>query len=285
MKSKFTKEEVEYIKENYPFWGPHLVAEKLGFSSREITVKANRLKVKRLNRSVYLPDNQYKVNYSQFLDIKAPEVAYFLGLLWADGYVSKRSNSISIDMKDEDISEIFESLNSLGEFSSYSRIRKGKTNIITTKCTSNIYIHTFLKENDYFIKSTASPTKILSKIPKTLHNYFWRGMSDGDGCFYFKKRKYKKYQSNSYMARYSLSGSFNQDWSDFEGLLKDLNIGSYKIKRTTASSGSSSIVRICSTENIIKLGSYLYNDLPLLGLKRKRLKFEEIKDSFKEIRG
>jgi hypothetical protein len=278
VKSKFTKEQVEYIKEYYPFWGPAIVADKLGLSNRDITSKANRLKLKRLNRDIYLPDNQYKVNYSQFLDIKTPEVAYFLGLLWADGHLNKHAKRISIGMKDEDISEIFESLGSLGEFGSNSKIQKGRTNVMTTKYTNNIYIHNFLKENDYFVKSKASPTKILSKIPKHLHNYFWRGMSDGDGCFYFKKIK-----SNSYVRQYFLCGSFEQDWTDFEALLNSLNLTYYKIDRRESANGKGSVVRTCSVENIIKLGNYLYADMPLLGLQRKRLKFEEIKASFEKV--
>jgi len=44
-----------------------------------------------------------------------------------------------------------------------------------------------LVDNDYKLKSYNSADKILSKIPNSLHHYFFRGLIDGDGCFYLNK--------------------------------------------------------------------------------------------------
>ena len=128
-----------------------------------------------------------RVSYENFSNIKTKEVSYVLGFLWADVYIRKPYTiSSTINMKDSlDIKRIFEKT---GDWCFYNcnkfdkRTNRHYTNFTIT--TSNRHIVDFLIENDYDKKSIVSPNKILSKIPDDYKSYFFRGISDGDGCFY-----------------------------------------------------------------------------------------------------
>jgi len=123
----------------------------------------------------------------------------------------------------------------------------------------------FLIENDYDKKSFISPFKILSKIPDNLHQHFYRGYSDGDGCFYINNHNYQ----------YIISGDFKQEWSLIETLFKKLNI-KYTIKYITNKKGNSSLIRITNKNDVDVFGNYIYSEYDNIGLKRKYIKFKEI---------
>jgi hypothetical protein len=113
----------------------------------------------------------------------------------------------------------------------------------------------------------------LSKIPNELKHYFFRGLIDGDGSFYFK----------DYTRQFALTSSYEQDWDYFERLCEYLGI-KYKIKRVinfnkkTKKENKSSVLRILGKE-IIKLGEYIYKGDDF-GLSRKINKYKKIKKSY-----
>ena len=54
-------------------------------------------------------------------------------------------------------------------------------------CNSSFYD---IFQNKYFInKSESAPLDILKIIPVDLKRYFYLGLIDGDGCFYFKNKR------------------------------------------------------------------------------------------------
>ena len=143
-----------------------------------------------------------------------------------------------------------------------------QTNVIT----NNKRILNFLIEHDFDKKSYMSADKILSKIPDELKHYFFRGLIDGDGCFY-----YYKPENGSTLRQFALASSYEQDWSYFEKLCKEKNI-KYNIKRTIGKNSSSSVIRITNKDGILKLGEYIYKDLheDNIGLIRKYEKYKLI---------
>ncbi len=138
---------------------------------------------------------------------------------------------------------------------------------------SNKEIYNFLIEHNYDKKSYISADKILSKIPDDLKHYFFRGLIDGDGSFYFK----------DYTRQFAITSSYDQDWTYFERLCENLGI-KYNIKRIinfnkkTKKENKSSVLRILGKE-IIKLGEYIYNGDDF-GLSRKINKYKQIKESY-----
>ena len=76
----------------------------------------------------------------------------------------------------------------------------------------NRFLYNFLKENDYHIKSGASASKILLKIPEHLQHYWWRGFIDGDGCFVRNER--------NRLNILQITSTFDQGWSFIKNIEK-----------------------------------------------------------------
>lgn len=120
-----------------------------------------------------------------FNNIDSKEKAYWLGFLYADGYVHSNSNEISITLKDRDHLEKFrkaiKSNNKIGEsidrrFSSLPKIyhfsirdKQLKSDLIKWGCVPN---------------KSLTLTKI-PNIPRDFVSHFIRGYFDGDGSLHW----------------------------------------------------------------------------------------------------
>ena len=113
-----------------------------------------------------------KIKTELFLEEFTPESSYILGLLWSDGYVSKKTNSISIECVREDIEYFYTIFSTTGDYNLYFRKRENRRELGLINCSS-FELSTFLKANDYSLKSINTPSKILSKIPIEFHSYFF----------------------------------------------------------------------------------------------------------------
>lgn len=219
----------------------------------------------------------YRVNPNQFIKVNSKSIAYLLGLIWADGYVlsDNKRQRISIEMVKEDLKKLKPIFLSIGKWSVNCRNRQNKKPQMCIH-TNNKILADFLIENDYTSKSNSPATKILNRIPKKFQSYWFRGLIDGDGCFYINKKRS--------MHQFNVSSSYNQDWCYMEDIFKKLKI-SYKIvKRKCLQRGKinkSSFVRITNKKDIVKFGNYIYNNYSKdkIGLLRKYKKFLSIKES------
>jgi len=208
-----------------------------------------------------------KINHTLFTKDFTPESVYILGLLWADGYINKNSNSITIECVKEDINFFYPVFKETGEYNLYYRHRKNRKEQGIINCSS-YELSNFLKDNDYLEKSMLSPYKILSKIPENLIHYFYLGWSDGDGCFYYNTKKT--------LIQFIISGSHEQDWSSLINICEKLKI-KYKIDRfITNKNNKYSRFLIHRNEDILKFGNFLYLGKKI-GLSRKFEKFCDIK--------
>ncbi len=206
------------------------------------------------------------------LEINSSKLAYLLGLIWGDGCIYQatykgKNKFVYLGLLTEDFKEIEKLFDSNWRIK--SRIRKNRTKSVTEALNHDVNFSSFLFKNDYAEKSFKSPSKILTHVPENLKHYFWRGYSDADGCFYISKDK-RKFQ-------YALAGSYEQDWQDFENLLKSLSI-KYTLKRTRLKSSKYSIVRFCKKSDFIKFGEYIYQG-DEIGLSRKLNKVIEAKSN------
>jgi hypothetical protein len=210
-----------------------------------------------------------KINYDLFIKNYTPESSYILGLLWADGHINKKSNSINIECVKEDIDIFYPIFQKTGNFNLYYRNRLNRKPQGIINCSS-LNLSQFLKINDYSNKSQLSPNKILSSIPKELKHYFFRGWVDGDGCFYYNKKLH--------LMEFIMSGTYNQDWSSLIILCEKLNIN-YKISQITTKKGHQhSRFLIKKKTDIVIFGNFIYKE-NTFGLKRKYDKFLPIKEN------
>lgn len=199
----------------------------------------------------------------------SPEFCYYLGYLWADGFIDRNpvGYGIYLEIQEEDGLSILDNLLSIMLFSIKKRQRPGRKPSLTFSINSKV-IKNFLFQNDYQNKSIASADKILSLIPESLKHYWFRGYFDGDGNFSVINQtvdnKFKRFEISCY-------GSYNQNWTFIEKQLNDLNI-QYKIIKRVRSSGLSSLVLIGKRRDVIKFGKFLYQGKDF-GLKRKKEKW------------
>jgi G:T-mismatch repair DNA endonuclease (very short patch repair protein) len=272
MKSIYTEEIKKFLIENYPTHGSIFCANKLGepFTAKNIQLYCFRHKIR-------FKKEYEGVNFdiNKFIDIKDSSVAYFLGLLWADGYISKNRMSAKMDVARSDGDLFFDMIKEIGHFCKNYKTspnRKEQVNI----ALHNTQITNYLCSLGYREKSRISPALVLQKIPDFLKHYFWLGYFDGDGCFYHK----------SHCCQASYCGSYDQDWSELEKFLKQIGC-SYNIQKTISKKGhKSSIVRMTSKFDIVKFGSVLYKNIKTdkIGLPRKYEKFLNIEKQSKKKR-
>ncbi len=278
----FSESDVEFLIKNYPENGAKFCAEILHRTEGSIRIKAFKLKlklnhgvlqkIKRENFSTKDP-SKYKVNPNQFLKINTKEVAYILGILWADGFIySKKYQAIRLEIKSEDMKCIDYIFKETGKWTITHRNRKNRQPQSTIQ-TSNKILVEFLLQKGYYPHSIESADKILFLIPDELKHYWFRGLIDGDGCFYINKK--------NNIHQLSISGSYDQDWAYIINVFNNLNI-KYSVNRRKQAQGTKinkfSYIRIANRKDIINFGNYIYKGYmgDKMGFLRKHKKFLEI---------
>ena len=263
-KYKWNEDEINFLTKEYPLTDRYHCSDVLGIPVEQIVYKIRVLNLKK----------EKSLNYTEFENITNSYTAYILGFMWADGHVTNDGRHFNIGGVKEDIDEIESLFFKLGNWgkSIQDRSKNGwKTAVYLIG--SNKEIYDFLIEHDYGKKSKISADKILSKIPNDLKHYFFRGLVDGDGSFYYK----------DYTRQFALTSSYEQDWFYFEKLCDELEI-KFKVRhvtninKKTNKKNKSSVIRILGKE-IIKLGEYIYQGDDF-GLSRKLIKYKKIKESY-----
>lgn len=276
MRTHWTKEQDDYLKNNYCNKKISILAEELDKTKPSVK---HRLKKLSLTLSIEEKRKRYasriqkfNINHEFFSKPEEENLftsGYLSGYLWTDGYISKKikrqENSIKLTIITEDAKDIENLFFQSGEWRFRTNApKKGKP--LTTISANSKDLHYFLEQNDFKIKSQTSPYKILKNKPIEYIRGFWRGCLDGDGCYHFNPKIRKK--------SITLSGTKNQDWTSYINFLKDLEIN-FKIKKSV----SGSFVAIYNAKGIMKLIDFIYPNetYDLIGLKRKFYKAKEIK--------
>jgi hypothetical protein len=280
---RWTTEEETFLKNNYSKHGINYCINNLNRSRKSIFSKCNLLQLKlnenlkfKINKESRKKSNNNKIDYLQFLNINKKEISYILGFIWADGFIYyeptkkyKTKYIIGVHINSNDIDTIYPIFKTTGDWKlyQYKRFDKRTQKYYETSyiqiCSENIV--KFLIDNDYDKKSLVNPYKILNKIPNELKNHFYRGFSDGDGCYYIKNR----------VCQYAISGTFDQNWNWIENLLNFLKI-KYNISYQKNKKSQSSKIRFTSIKDITSYSNYIYQNWNNIGLKRKHKKYLQI---------
>ena len=132
--------------------------------------------------------NRYTLNENFFNKIDSEEKAYFLGLLFADGFVGDvKRNDISLSASSIN-KDILEKFTTSIEFTGNIRRVKSKTgyhtenDIFTVNFSSKIMCDDLRKYGMTGLKIDRLNATINAAIPKNLIGHFYRGYVDGDGC-------------------------------------------------------------------------------------------------------
>ena len=125
---------------------------------------------------------RYNINEDYFENINTEGKAYFLGLMYSDGSVSK--NQFYIKLKDEDVIQQFKQ-----ELKTEAPIRR-----IEFPWSAYILEVSCQKLCNHLIKQGCVPNKTrviqVPKLREDLYRHFIRGFFDGDGCLQLQDKIY-----------------------------------------------------------------------------------------------
>ena len=201
-----------------------------------------------------------------------PQLLYFAGYFWADGNIERNRGYLGIVQKDS--VEVQKIINGHIDYATklYDHPSKLRQTVETIKIDliKNQWLGGLIKTK-FTNKSFDSPWFVFD-FPEELQHYFWRGYSDGDGCFY------KKYSYTG--GAWSLHGPYDKDWSAEEHLMKKLEIGNFRVNKLIKKLGRSSSLVARHSKEIRKIGDYMYQG-EQFGLTRKKDKFDLIMNEAK----
>lgn len=214
----------------------------------------------------------FRVPHESIMNPSTKEVAYFLGFLWADGFLVTTSGhrEVGIEIISSDAIHLLPILTSLGSWRIRERHRKRNgvsCKPITSFLTSNRFLVDYLISKGYQSKSSGSPDAILDTIPVDLRHYFWRGLFDGDGNLYVPDTASK--------IRLTFGGPFDQDWHALEILFASLGI-KWCISRRKLKQSRCSSIHVWRRHDLISFLDYIYQGEPM-GFPRKLFKCHEAK--------
>jgi hypothetical protein len=273
-----SKEFDDVIREFYSTKGSEFCALKIDKSMKFVQNRAGILGLKlvpglksQLCSKPRKPYNiKYKIDHNKIINPDSLEACYLLGILWGDGYIARdRSyNKVILRLVAEDFIKIKYIFDYFGLWARNNRKAYENHKEQLGVSTSNKPLFLFLEENDYLIKSIASPTKILSLIPNDLKYMWWRGYSDADGCF--------THSSNLRYKNYNLAGRYDADWKSSEEIFQKLNCNYKIILKVTKSKYNnkdhrSSTVNLWSNKSLINWINFIYPNIEYdnFGLERK----------------
>ena len=268
----YTEEEINFLKEFGPKYGPKICADKLGRGLEGVKSKFYKLGISISGESVSKEEiasltfnSSFKELNIEFENHKNPkELAYWLGFFWADGYIRKDSELV-IEITEEDGLTLKPIFMRLASFKIYKRSREGR------KPQMSFYyrdksIAQILKSLGKYSNSIESHEKILKYIPEKYRNYFIRGLIDGDGCFY----------TDSKHVQFSITNSINYDWEYLKNYFNGVYNLNCLIHNTETNNGNSSTLRASGKYNIIEFIKQLYKIKDGVWLPRKFNKSEFI---------
>lgn len=149
-----------------------------------------KLQSRGLSRSNKVNSRKYQVDHSYFNRIDSEDKAYWLGFLYADGYVSRSKHGqkcvgCSLGIKDKaHLGKLKDTLQATYPIKEYITESYG---VPVTYCrlliTSEEMFDTLTKQGVLEKKSLILTFPTNSQVPEHLTNHFIRGYFDGDGSF------------------------------------------------------------------------------------------------------
>lgn len=183
MQTIFSDADNQYMVANYQTMTYKDIAAHLGFTERQIRGHLN-------NMGLTKKTSQLRENYFDIID--TPEKSYFLGLMFADGYVvynPQRRNyeaTLSLEQSDSDtVTAYAQALGIADKIASRTRtISFNGYTYDTTDCSARAYSRHLC---DALINLGVVPNKTYCPEfprPSIYLSSFVRGFLDGDGCIY-----------------------------------------------------------------------------------------------------
>jgi hypothetical protein len=266
--TQWSKEEDEILINNYPIFGWEKVIEILPHRNKSgIQQRAFKLGIKKLT---------YNKDY--FTRINTPEKAYWLGFIYADGYVTTGNRwGIELSSVDQEhLQKLIECLDSNIRLKFRKRKRFTKEiemcgfQINNKKMYKDLVSKGVLNNKTYILQFPDENT-----LPKEYYSDFIRGLYDGDGSFTITSFNSKKDKIYNYIVKeISLvckNKKFAEDLVSIINSEVHINARLNYVNRDDLYS-----IRISNKKDCLMFINYLYNTDNIC-LYRKYLKAQEIK--------
>lgn len=185
--SIFSQDDIDFIKSNYESMNSAEIGEVLGFTDKQIRGKCSDLG---------LHSKRREINDAYFEKIDTPLKAYFLGFIFADGWIVKREDSgnyefgITLSSKDKYLLELLN--NELGGKNIIyhhdpQEVLVCKRQIAHSGHSDTLRVYSKKIVCDLMRHGIETNKSLKGKIPvvdDSLFFDFLRGYIDGDGCYY-----------------------------------------------------------------------------------------------------
>ena len=234
------------------------IAKIFGVCKKTILKKLKKENVK--IRTLSVSNRKYEIYENFFDNIDTEEKAYFLGILYADGYNNEKSHTVNLSLIEPD-KDILYKLNKLVHPTKDLRFVKSKKRKDNYN-RKNQYILTI--NNKHISEKLAELGCVQAKtfkiifpewLDKHLYKFFTLGYFDGDG--YIGTNEFAIAGTESFCKKIS-------------EILKNINVNSYIRKN-----GNISVVRTGGRNQLLKVYNFLYKDSTIY-MDRKKLRFEEV---------
>ena len=207
---RYTKDEEQWLIENYPTATRKELTEKLNRNFDAIRDKAKRLGVFRDKELIVsrMAETKSMCGNHSYFKTWSKDMAYVLGMWFADGNVSSKGHYIHLALRKDD-KEILDNIKEKFEFT--GKLIKDKNNLKLTISSKDLHsdlINLGCIPNKSYINTTPID------IPQKYLQDFIRGYFDGDGCLTLNKYNQKGYSYSYFEVK--LLGS-----KDFIYWLKD----------------------------------------------------------------
>lgn len=183
----FSKDDIEFIKNNYQFMTCAEISNVLGFTTSQVKGKVDKL---------HLPRKKRKINDDYFKNIDTPLKAYLLGFIYADGWIvnneARGNYEFGMELQSQD-KYILEKINDElgGQNIIYHSndddififndrlVHKGHSD--TLRVYSKKIVNDLIKHG---VVTNKSKKDIFPVVDDNVFFDFLRGYIDGDGCYY-----------------------------------------------------------------------------------------------------
>ena len=266
--SIFSKDDIEYIKKNYLSMTYGEIANNIGFTEKQVKGWINHNCDKK-NRTF---------NDEYFQEIITPNQAYWLGFIYADGWITQnsvgRSYELGIELCRIDEQQLIDFNNELGgvhniTYGHYEKVicENDKISVTDTACI-RIYSKQIVED---LIRHKVLKNKTLKPdypiVNDNLFLDFLRGYIDGDGCIYVNQDKISASQVH-----------ITSSHSEVLNYIKD-KLSLYEIKSYVYKEKENKYRLYINYKNAIKLLDMIYYGSNVQKLDRKYQKYLLLKGS------
>lgn len=246
----------------------HKIAASIGLKPHQVYYILKKNNIESRDNSINSKRFQFNENFFETIDSEPK--AYWLGFLFADGYILTNSNSFGLSLSTKDISHMEKFLK---DISSNHKINIYRNNSNREYCRIRLYSKK-AKEDLIKVGCVENKTLILGfpKIREDLLPHFIRGYFDGDGAI--SKTKSKK----SFSYRFRLCGT-----REFlTGVLNVIGYNSRLYQRHPERNVNNYEIDIGGNRQVLDILSFIYKDATVY-LERKYNRFLGLKSLCQEI--